>query len=126
MPVAHWYSSGWNKWCWARSTRVTATGARRSARAANSPAKPPPTITTRRGPAWSGMTCTSSSGSHAAAAIPHGSCSPRGPQVHELPDRLARELLGERAGADVLPLALAAEAEVGAVEAGQRRREPLD
>ena len=35
------------------SIRVTGTGARRSARAANRPAKPPPTITTRRRPSWS-------------------------------------------------------------------------
>src|SRR5262252_5866860 len=53
MPVAHWYSSGWNRWCSARSIRVTWTGARRSALAANSPAKPPPMITTRRWLPWS-------------------------------------------------------------------------
>ena len=50
----------------------------------------------------------------------------RVPEVHELPDRLVRELLDERARAEVLHPALAAEAQVGAVEAGQRRREPLD
>src|SRR5215469_13431101 len=50
MPVAHWYSSGGNRWCSARSSRVTWTGALRSARAANKPASPPPTITTRREP----------------------------------------------------------------------------
>src|SRR5215468_7955257 len=48
MPVEHWYSSGWNRWCSARSIKVTCTGARPSARAANRPANPPPTITTRR------------------------------------------------------------------------------
>src|SRR5262249_19694920 len=55
IPVAHWYSKGWNRWCSARSSRVTSTGARRSARAANRPAKPPPMITTRRRPSWSFM-----------------------------------------------------------------------
>src|SRR5258708_7637443 len=53
MPDAHWKSSGWNRWCGRLSTRVTATGAWRSARTANSPAKPPPRITTRRGAMWS-------------------------------------------------------------------------
>src|SRR5690349_7943421 len=44
--VATWYSSGWNRWWLRRSTRVTRTGALRSARAAARPAKPPPRITT--------------------------------------------------------------------------------
>ena len=48
MPVAHWYRSGANTWCWDRSIIVTATSLRFSARTANRPAKPPPTITTRR------------------------------------------------------------------------------
>ena len=52
--------------------------------------------------------------------------SPRVSEVHELPDRMVRELLDERAGAEVLHPALAAEAQVGAVEAGQGRRETLD
>src|ERR1700683_3139772 len=52
--------------------------------------------------------------------------SSRAPEVHQLPDRLVRELLDERAGAAVLHPALAAEAQVGALEADQRRREPLD
>src|SRR5271166_2554514 len=56
IPVEHWYSSGWNRWCGRLSMRVTRTGARRSTRAANSPAKPPPMITTRRWPSWSFIT----------------------------------------------------------------------
>jgi hypothetical protein len=36
IPVAHWYSSGWNTWCCARSIKVTAT----SDRAANGPRIP--------------------------------------------------------------------------------------
>src|SRR5215469_150385 len=55
IPVAHWNSSGWNRWCAARSISVTLTGARRNCLAANSPAKPPPMITTRRGLAWSSI-----------------------------------------------------------------------
>ena len=55
IPVEHWYSSGWNRWCGRLSMRVTWTGARRSTRAANSPAKPPPMITTRRWLSWSFM-----------------------------------------------------------------------
>src|SRR4249920_10864 len=48
IPVEHWYSRGWNRWCGRLSMRVTRTGARRSILAANSPANPPPMITTRR------------------------------------------------------------------------------
>ena len=48
IPVEHWYSRGWNRWCGRLSMRVTRTGARRSTLAANSPANPPPMITTRR------------------------------------------------------------------------------
>src|SRR5262249_30143565 len=55
IPVEHWYSKGWNRWCSARSSSVTSSGARRSARAANRPAKPPPMITTRRRLSWSFM-----------------------------------------------------------------------
>src|SRR5258706_5240624 len=44
--VATWYRSGWNRWWFERSTSVTRTGARASARAAVSPPKPPPTIAT--------------------------------------------------------------------------------
>src|ERR1022692_1495114 len=47
MPVAHWYSSGWKRWCSLWSISVIANGPRRSARIAYRPAKPPPTITTR-------------------------------------------------------------------------------
>jgi hypothetical protein len=46
-PVATWYRSGWKRWWLVRSTTTTSTGARRSAFAANSPAKPQPTMTTR-------------------------------------------------------------------------------
>src|SRR5215468_6641298 len=75
MPVAHWYSSGWNRWCSARSSRVTSTGARRSPRAANRPAKPPPMITTRRRLSWSFMarptSCSvRSSGGSACRVVP--------------------------------------------------------
>src|ERR1022692_5064453 len=52
MPVAHWYSSGWKRWCSLRSISVIANGPRRSARTANRPAKPPPMTTTRCGRAW--------------------------------------------------------------------------
>ena len=55
IPVEHWYSRGWNRWCGRLSMRVTRTGARRSIRAANSPANPPPMITTRRWLSWSFM-----------------------------------------------------------------------
>ena len=34
VAVATWYSSGWNRWWLRRSTSVTSTGARASARAA--------------------------------------------------------------------------------------------
>jgi hypothetical protein len=39
-------ASGWNRWWFVRSISVTSTSARRNAFAANSPPKPPPTITT--------------------------------------------------------------------------------
>ena len=55
IPVEHWYSRGWNRWCGRLSMRVTRTGARRSTLAANSPANPPPMITTRRWLSWSFM-----------------------------------------------------------------------
>jgi hypothetical protein len=44
--------------------------------------------------------------------------SSRVPEVHEFPDRLGREFLDERVGAEVLHPALASETQVGAVEAG--------
>src|SRR3982751_5413488 len=46
MPVATWYSSGWNRWCEVRATSVTSSGALGSARAANRPPKPDPMTTT--------------------------------------------------------------------------------
>src|SRR5262249_28219341 len=81
IPVAHWYSNGWNRWCSARSSRVTSTGARRSARAANRPAKPPPMITTRRRLSWSFMARpTSCSVLTPGGAAPRVAC-PVGPGV---------------------------------------------
>src|SRR5689334_2496112 len=50
--------------------RVTWTGALRSARAANRPARPPPTITTRREPDASAM-------GHPDLPCPYGLCGPR-------------------------------------------------
>ena len=47
MPVATWYRSGWNRWWLVRSISVTSIDAPRRNRAANSPPKPDPTITTR-------------------------------------------------------------------------------
>ena len=47
MPVATWYSIGWNRWWGWRSMRVTSTGDQPSARVAKRPPKPPPTTTTR-------------------------------------------------------------------------------
>ena len=47
MPVATWYSSGWNRWWLRRSTSVTSTGSWPRSRSASSPPKPPPTTTTR-------------------------------------------------------------------------------
>jgi hypothetical protein len=65
-------------------------------------------------PAWAGLVSHNLYlliRSHAAAAIPHGACSPRVPEVHELPDRLVREFLDERPHTEVLHPALAAEAQ---------------
>ena len=45
--VATWYSSGLNTWWFWRSMSVTVARARRNARAAYRPPKPPPTMTTR-------------------------------------------------------------------------------
>src|SRR6266545_3481469 len=53
--VATWYRSGWKRWWFRRSRTVTWTGRPPSARAAFSPAKPPPTITIRGAPAGGGV-----------------------------------------------------------------------
>src|SRR3712207_1526919 len=50
MPVATWYSSGWNRWWLVLPMTVRSTGARLSALAANRPPKPEPTMTTRGRP----------------------------------------------------------------------------
>ena len=56
MPVATWYSSGWNRWCWVRAIIVTSTGAFFSALVAVRPPKPEPMTTTRcRRPAPSAL-----------------------------------------------------------------------
>ena len=46
MPVATWYSSGWNKWWEVRARIVMSASARFRRRAAVSPAKPDPMMTT--------------------------------------------------------------------------------
>jgi hypothetical protein len=46
-PVATWDKSGWNRWKFRRSIKVTSTGLRRSPRAQYRPPNPPPTMTTR-------------------------------------------------------------------------------
>src|SRR4051812_17110803 len=46
MPVATWYSSGWNRWCVVFATIVTSTSLFLSALVPNNPPKPEPITTT--------------------------------------------------------------------------------
>ena len=46
MPVATWYSSGWNRWCVVLAIILMSTSARLSALATVSPPNPDPMMTT--------------------------------------------------------------------------------
>src|SRR3954467_7193237 len=94
IPVATWYSSGWNRWWLVLPMIVTSTGARLSAWAAKRPPKPVPTITTRGRPvvdalpAYTGDVVMMNPVSHSGGSRPRRVGSDPG---HILPAQRVRE-----------------------------------